>query len=83
MPHTPECIAFFSQKPPYPPLIAINSLDEIPDFANECEEAIFWQTHSFSEELWESLPEADFELGDGPLEFEWDEMNLGHLGRGG
>ncbi len=37
-------------------LVEINSLDEIPQFGSEEEEADFWDTHSFSEELLNSLP---------------------------
>ena len=42
-------------KPEYE-LIVINSLDEIPDFESEHEEWEYWQTHEFSDELWDSLP---------------------------
>jgi hypothetical protein len=34
----------------------INSLDEIPSFASEDEEAAFWETHELSPALWRSLP---------------------------
>ena len=37
----------------------IRSLDEIPDFKTESEEADFWDTHAMSDELWDSLPPAD------------------------
>jgi hypothetical protein len=40
----------------------IHSLDEIPAFASEAEEADFWDTHEFSDELWDSLPSAEDEL---------------------
>jgi hypothetical protein len=33
----------------------IHSLDEIPVFADEQEEADWWDTHDFSDELWEEL----------------------------
>ena len=33
----------------------ITSLDEIPSFASEKEEAIWWDTHDFSEDLWGRL----------------------------
>ena len=36
-------------------LIVINSLDEIPTFASEDEERAWWDTHEFSDELWDSL----------------------------
>jgi hypothetical protein len=42
--------------------IVINWLDEIPEFANEDEEREFWWTHEFSDELWDSLPDASEEL---------------------
>ena len=38
------------------PYIVIHSLDEIPDFASEKEEAEFWDTHELSDELWDQLP---------------------------
>ena len=38
------------------PRTVINSLKEIPAFANECEEVEFWDTHEMSDELWDSLP---------------------------
>jgi hypothetical protein len=37
----------------------LTSLDQIPEFASEAEEADFWDTHSFSDELWDSLEPAD------------------------
>ena len=42
-----------SSKPPMP---IVRSLDEIPAFASEAEEADFWGTHALSEELWDRLP---------------------------
>jgi hypothetical protein len=39
----------------------IHSLDEIPAFADECDEVAFWDTHEMSEELMESLPELPTE----------------------
>jgi hypothetical protein len=36
---------------PNRPRTIIYSVDEIPDFANECEEHEFWSTHEFSDEL--------------------------------
>jgi len=33
----------------------IHSLNEIPVFADEQEEADWWDTHDFSDELWEEL----------------------------
>jgi hypothetical protein len=38
-------------------LATIESLDEIPQFGSEAEEAEYWDTHEFSDELWDSLPE--------------------------
>ena len=38
------------------PMTILRSLDEVPAFATEAEEAVFWATHEFSDELWESLP---------------------------
>jgi hypothetical protein len=40
----------------------IYSLDEIPDFADEDEERDWWAEHEFSDELWDSLPDATEEL---------------------
>ena len=37
-------------------LIPIYSLDEIPAFSSEDEERDWWDTHEFSDELWDSLP---------------------------
>ena len=33
-------------------MIVINDLSEIPPFANEDDEADFWDTHTFAEHLW-------------------------------
>jgi hypothetical protein len=33
-------------------LIEVHSLDEIPNFMSEAEEAEWWSTHELSEELW-------------------------------
>lgn len=63
-------------------LIEINSLDEIPDFASDEEEADFWDTHSFSEELLESLPPVpDEELPPvrNPLSVRFDRDTLTRL----
>jgi hypothetical protein len=49
------------QKPKYERLV-INSLDEIPEFADEDEDREYWWTHEFSDELWDSLPVASDEL---------------------
>lgn len=38
------------------PREVIHSLEEIPTFADECEEVAFWDTHELSDELWGSLP---------------------------
>ena len=37
-----------------PPLTEIHSLDEIPEFASEEEEARFWSTHSLGQSLLDS-----------------------------
>lgn len=37
-------------------LTMITSLEEVPQFGSEQEESTYWQTHTFSEELWNSLP---------------------------
>lgn len=37
-------------------LIEVRSLDQIPDFANEDDEAQFWGTHELSDELLAALP---------------------------
>ncbi|MCZ7577254.1 MAG: BrnA antitoxin family protein [Dehalococcoidia bacterium] len=34
-------------------LITVHSLDDVPDFATEAEEADFWGTHTLSDELLE------------------------------
>ena len=41
-------------------LIEVRSLEEIPDFANEEEEARWWETHELSDELWA----AGVQIGD-------------------
>lgn len=43
------------------PLIPIDSLDAIPEFATEAEEADFWATHRFGDRLLEEMqpPAAD------------------------
>ena len=43
-------------------LKVIDSLEDIPSFGSEAEEAAFWDTHEMSDGLWESLPSADTEL---------------------
>lgn len=40
----------------------IYSLDKIPEFQSEDEEREFWAEHEFSDELWDSLPDAAEEL---------------------
>lgn len=43
-------------------LTVIHRLDEIPRFASEKEEAHYWDTHTFSDELWDQLevpPESE------------------------
>src|SRR5581483_4531989 len=40
-------------------LIPVESLDDIPDFANEDEEAEFWATHSFGERLLDQMGPID------------------------
>jgi len=41
----------------------IHSLDEIPThFASEDDERDFWAEHELSDELWDSLPDANEEL---------------------
>ena len=37
-------------------MTTVNSLDEIPPFRSEKEEAAYWQTHQLAEELWNELP---------------------------
>jgi hypothetical protein len=34
----------------------VHTLDEIPRFASETEEAAYWGTHALSEDLWDRLP---------------------------
>jgi hypothetical protein len=36
--------------------IVLHSLDEIPSFTGEAEEVAFWETHTLSEDLLETLP---------------------------
>jgi predicted DNA binding CopG/RHH family protein len=36
----------------------VTSLDEIPHFRSEQEEATYWQTHELSESLWDRLPQV-------------------------
>ena len=36
----------------------IHSLSDIPTFANEEDEADWWDTHDFSDEVWEQLRQA-------------------------
>ena len=40
-------------------LIPVESLDDIPDFANEDEEHAFWSTHSFGERLLAQMKPLD------------------------
>ncbi len=37
-------------------ITVIESLDQMPDFATEEEEAALWDTHEMSDDLWRSLP---------------------------
>lgn len=44
-------------------MTTVASLDEIPRFSSEQEEAAYWQTHALSEELWDTLsPAAEEDL---------------------
>jgi hypothetical protein len=54
------------QPKPHYELAVINSLDEIPEFESEHQEWEYWQTHEFSDELWNSLPKGKDHLGDLP-----------------
>jgi hypothetical protein len=38
--------------------LSIESLDDIPQFQNECEEAAYWANHTFSEALLEAFEEV-------------------------
>ena len=40
-------------------LVEINSLDEIPDFTSEAEEAEFWSTHGLGDELLDQMGPLD------------------------
>ena len=40
-------------------LIEIHSLDEIPEFANEAEEAEFWASHAFGQEVLDQMGPLD------------------------
>lgn len=44
-----------------PHLTTVRDLAEIPDFASERQEAEFWDTHTMSDELWDSLPPVEDE----------------------
>jgi len=37
-------------------MISIHSIDEIPAFTSEAEEAEFWATHQIGDDLWGQLP---------------------------
>ncbi len=37
-------------------MTTIQSLDEIPAFSSEAEEAAFWATHAIADDLWDKLP---------------------------
>ncbi len=39
------------------PMTTVTSLDDIPRFGSEQDEAAYWGTHELSEGLWETLPE--------------------------
>ena len=43
-------------------LATVHRLEEIPEFASERQEAEFWDTHTMSDELWNSLPRLEGEL---------------------
>jgi hypothetical protein len=43
-------------------LIEVRSLDEIPRFRSEAEEAAWWATHELSDELWQRYGQR---VGDG------------------
>lgn len=43
-------------------LTTVHKLEEIPDFGSEQQEAEFWDTHTMSDELWDSLPGMEGEL---------------------
>lgn len=38
------------------PITTISSLEEVPQFNSEREEAAYWQTHALSDTLWTELP---------------------------
>ncbi len=40
------------------PITAISSLEEVPRFNSEQEEAAYWQAHALSDTLWAELPAA-------------------------
>ncbi len=40
------------------PMTTITSLEEVPRFNSEQEEAAYWQTHALSDTLWATLPSA-------------------------
>ena len=43
--------------------IIVHSWDEVPVFANECEEHEFWSTHEMGDEFFENVePDAEAEL---------------------
>ena len=45
-----------TKQTPTDALNTIASLDEIPHFRSEQEEATFWKTHELNSELWDALP---------------------------
>jgi CopG antitoxin of type II toxin-antitoxin system len=47
-----------TKRTPTQPLTTITSLDDIPQFSSEQEEAAYWQIHALSEDLWATLPPA-------------------------
>ncbi len=43
--------------------IVVHSWDEVPEFANECEEHELWSTHEMGDEFFENVdPDAEAEL---------------------
>ena len=45
----------------------IHSWDEVPEFADETEEAEFWGTHEIGDELWDTAEEVDWLPLKGPI----------------
>jgi predicted DNA binding CopG/RHH family protein len=50
-----------TERAPIQPMMTVKSLNEIPHFNSEQEEAAYWQTHALSQVLWDTLQPASEE----------------------